>query len=84
MGMMGLGPAIRLRYGDLALSLRCSPRDDAAACADAALKVIDRLRQTPPGEGGQGGAEREDEHGDASNGENDHSSDDGDNGDDQQ
>jgi hypothetical protein len=91
MGMMALGPVIRLRYGGLALSLRCSPRDDASACADAALKVIDRLRQMPAGEGGQdqGDAEHGHDNNDTGdgNGDNDRGGgggDGGNNGDDQQ
>ena len=82
MGMTELGPVIRLRYGGLALSLSCSPRDDASACADAALKVIDRLRQVPPGEGGQdqGDADHDHDQGDTGDGDNDHG---GDNSDDQ-
>jgi len=80
MGMTEIGPVIRLRYGGLALSLSCSPRDDASACADAALKVIDRLRQVPPGEGGQDQGDADHDHGDSGDGDNDHG---GDNSDDQ-
>jgi hypothetical protein len=78
MGMMGMGPSIRLRYGDLALSVHCGVRDDASACADTALRVIDRLLQASPEQGDRGSAEHErfrDGGGDRGN------SDNGDNGD---
>jgi hypothetical protein len=44
-----LSPAIHLRRGELVLDLDCSVRDSIQECAEAALRLVDRLdRPAPP------------------------------------
>ena len=44
-----LSPAIHLRRGELVLDLDCSVRDSIQECAEAALRLIERLdRPAPP------------------------------------
>ena len=49
-------PSVHLRYGDLDLDIQCSTRDDAKACADAAVAIVDHLDVQQRDDAGSGGS----------------------------
>lgn len=46
-GSMGFAPSVQISDGTFSLDLQCTVRDTAAECAEAALGLLDSLRNAP-------------------------------------
>ena len=54
---MGRGPELRIQTDELTLNVQCSFQETTDQCAEAALKVLDRLRSDKAGSDGEEDAE---------------------------